>query len=365
MLKPRKHLLELVPYQMADLSGPPGKELIQLAQNESAVPPSLAALEAYREASREIRLYPESDLPKLHKALAEVHGLNSEQIHCGSGSMELISLLTRIYLGPGDSAVTSKYSYLFFRTCSHIAEASVRLAPEADLTVDVDALLKAVRDDTRIVFVVNPGNPTGSLIPKTELVRLRDALPDDVLLIVDEAYSEFVAEAEYAPVFDLVERGNVAVLRTFSKIYGLAGQRIAWGYFPPEVVDLLQRIQIPGNIPGSALAMALAALRDQAYVQEMRTWTAKLRDGFSVALRELGLDACPSHTNFVLVRFADVAEAESARNALYQEGIVVRTMGGYGLPHCLRISLGTEPQMEFVTETLKRWVEQTRKQEER
>ncbi len=363
MLKPHKHLLEVAPYQRADLSGPPGKELIQLAQNESSKPPCTAALKAYREACHDIQLYPETHFQDLQIAIAEVHGLDADQIHCGSGSMELISVLTQAYLGPAYSAVTSEYSYMFFRTCAQIADASVKIAPETDLAVDVDALLNAVQDNTRIVFVVNPGNPTGSYIQKAELVQLRDALPDNVLLIVDEAYAEYVSEAEYEPVFNLVKRGNVVVLRTFSKIYGLAGQRIAWGCFPPEVVEMFRRIQIPGNIPGSALAMAQAAVRDQVYVRKLRIESAKLRASFSLSLAEVGVETCPSQTNFVLVRFTDSAEVKSARIALYQEGIIVRPMEDYGLPHCLRISLGTEPQMQFVADTLKRWKGESRKQE--
>jgi histidinol-phosphate/aromatic aminotransferase/cobyric acid decarboxylase-like protein len=229
-LPPNPHVAALAPYALADLSAPPGKRLISLAQNESALPPSPGAMEAARAALTDARLYPDPDWCELREAIAWVHGLDPASILCGCGSMELIGALAAAYLGPGNRALTTAYGYLFFRTAARLAGAEIDLAPETGLTVDIDALLGAVRPYTRIVFVANPGNPTGTRITRADLLRLRDRLPGDVLLVIDEAYGEF-ADMPGEAMFDLAARGDTVVLRTFSKVYGLAAMRVGWGCF--------------------------------------------------------------------------------------------------------------------------------------
>ncbi|MEM7342812.1 MAG: histidinol-phosphate transaminase [Chloroflexota bacterium] len=355
MPDPRPHLLKLAPYILPDTSAPEGKRQLQLAQNESALGPSLQALAAAQDALLTGRLYPDSDFTALRTAIAEIYDLTPTQILCGCGSIELIALLTAAYLRPGDRVVTSQYSYLFFRTASKVADAQIIAVPEPTLTVEVDALLAAIQPDTRIVFVANPGNPSGTFIPRAELVKLRQNLPDDILLIIDEAYAEYVPEAQYEPLFDLVALGNTVILRTFSKIYGLAGLRVGWGYFPPDILDILRRIQMPSSISLIAQAAATAAVRDQQFIAQVRQETAEVREWFTQALADLGLNPQPSLGNFVLCRLPSSEAAFDLSENLRAEGIVVRVMKGYDLPNCIRITLGTRDQMEDVVAALQQY----------
>jgi histidinol-phosphate aminotransferase len=302
------------------------------------------------------RFYADSDWHDLRAAIAEVHGLAPARILCSAGSMELIQALALAYLGPGRRALSPAHGYLFFRTAAQLAGAEVDLAPETDLTVDVDALLTALRPETRVVFVANPGNPTGTRIGRAELVRLRDGLPDDVLLVIDEAYGEF-ADTLGDAAFDLTERGNTVVLRTFSKVYGLAGMRIGWGVFPMASAADLRKVQNPGSVSAVSLAAAAAAMRDQAYMRRVRDETAERRDRFAGSLRQLGLIVPTSHTNFVLIRFASAEAAQRANQALRARGVVLRPMGGYGLADCLRATIGSEDDMQLVRDALAAWLD--------
>jgi len=354
-LRPNPHIAALAPYGLADLSAPPGKRLISLAQNESAMPPCPGAVEAAGAALADARLYPDPDWRELRAAIAGIHGLNPKLILCGCGSMELIGALAAAYLGSDDRALTTTYGYLFFRTATRLAGAEIDLAPEAELTVDVDALLSMVRPDTRIVFVANPGNPTGTRIARADLLRLRDGLPGDVLLIIDEAYGEF-ADVPGEAMFDLAARGNTVILRTFSKVYGLAGMRIGWGVFPPKIAEQLRKILNPNNITTASQAAAAAAMRDQAHMRSVRDETADRRDRFAAEMRGLGLGVPESHSNFALLRFASAEAARAADQALRAEGILMRPMGGYGLADCLRATIGTEADMQIARDILATWI---------
>jgi histidinol-phosphate aminotransferase len=354
-LHPDPHIAALAPYALADLSAPPGKRLIALAQNESAVPPSPNALKAARSALTDARLYPDPDWRELRAAIASIHGLDPEHILCGSGSMELIGVLASAYLGPGARALTTAYGYLFFRTATRLAGAEIDLAPETGLTVNIDALLAELRSDTRIVFVANPANPTGTRIARANLIRLRDSLPDNVLLVIDEAYGEF-ADTPGEAMFNLAARGNTVILRTFSKVYGLAGMRVGWGVFPTEIAGQLRKVLNPNNISAASQAAASAAIRDQAYMRRVRDETADRRDRFAAEMRGLGLSVPESHTNFVLLRFASTKAARAADKALRAEGIVMRPMGGYGLADCLRATIGTEADMQMARDILATWI---------
>jgi histidinol-phosphate aminotransferase len=354
-LHPDPHIAALAPYALADLSAPPGKRLIALAQNESAVPPSPNALKAARSALTDARLYPDPDWRELRAAIASIHGLDPEHILCGSGSMELIGVLASAYLGPGARALTTAYGYLFFRTATRLVGAEIDLAPETGLTVNIDALLAELRSDTRIVFVANPANPTGTRIARANLIRLRDSLPDNVLLVIDEAYGEF-ADTPGEAMFNLAARGNTVILRTFSKVYGLAGMRVGWGVFPTEIAGQLRKVLNPNNISAASQAAASAAIRDQAYMRRVRDETADRRDRFAAEMRGLGLSVPESHTNFVLLRFASTEAARAADKALRAEGIVMRPMGGYGLADCLRATIGTEADMQMARDILATWI---------
>lgn len=351
MIAPKPHIAAMAPYALADLTLPAGKRPVSLAQNESALAPSPKALAAARDALAAARLYPDPDWTVLRAAIARVHGLDPERILCGAGSMELIAGLLRCYAGPGDRVLSSRYGYAFFRTAALAAGADYVTAPEDDFTVSVDALLAAAGPATRVVCLANPGNPTGTRIPRREVARLRDGLDDGILLLIDEAYGEF-ADGPGEATFDLVARGDTVVLRSFSKAYGLAGLRAGWGVFPPAIAAELRKLLSPNNVSAVTQAAAAAAMDDQAHMLTVRDETAARRDAFAEHARRLGLRVPASHTNFVLLRFADAAAAARADRSLRAEGVLLRGMAGYGLADCLRATIGGAAQMDLAAGAL-------------
>ncbi len=357
MLRPRTHLRHLTPYELPARSAKSGVEPLQLAQNENYAAASEHAIFAAREACAESSRYPDPDATGLRSAIADLHGLQSEKIVCARGAMELISLLAAGYLEPGSDVVTSEFGYMYFRSAAELAGARVIEAPEPGFIVDSAAIARSVTDSTRLVFLANPGNPTGSFLPKSALAELRRLLPDSVVLVIDEAYAEFVEPNRYRSCFDMVEEGATVVLRTFSKIYGLAGLRVGWGYFPLEIASLVRVVQQPNGVTGPSQAAATAAIRDQRHVDELRARTITIRNDFARSLRALGFNPLPSEGNFVLVGFDSPSATASADAHLRTDAIVVRGMNGYRLPECLRITLGTEEQMQRVVCSLERWVE--------
>ena len=346
----------MAPYALPDLSVPEGKRPVLLAQNESAFPPSPRAISAAANAMTTARFYADSNWTNLRAVIAEVHALDPTGLLIGAGSMELIQTLGLAYLGPDDRALSTVHGYLFFRTVAQLAGAGLVLAPEPELTVDVDALLAAFEPGMRMVFVANPGNPTGTRIDRADLVRLRAGLPENVILVIDEAYGEF-ADTPAETTFDLPGRGNTVILRTFSKVYGLAGMRIGWGLFPQAIAVEMRKVQNPGSVTSASLAAAAAAMRDQAYMRQVRDQTAKRRHRFTAAMRQLGLTVPNSHTNFVLIRFASPAAAASAEKALRAEGVLLRAMGGYGLADCLRATIGSSEDMDKARDVIAAWIE--------
>ena len=278
-----------------------------------------------------------------------------DRVWCGAGSTTLLYLLATFYLESGRSAVSSQYGYQYFQMATRLNDAQASIAPEPGFTVSVDNLLAAVRPDTSLVFLANPGNPTGTYLSRAEIERLRRNLRDDILLLLDEAYSEYVDEAHYTPNFDLVDQGNTAVVRTFSKVYGLAGLRVGWGYFPAETMQLLRQVKIPNNVATLSVGAAEIAVQDQAHVQQVRAANLAAREQFTDQLEELGLAPIRSQTSFVLCQFSSAAEAGKCLAYLRAEGIVVRPMGMYALPDYLRFSIGTSEQMDRVAHALAAW----------
>lgn len=350
-LRPNPHIETLAPYALADTRVPHGITPVLLAQNEHPLPPSSQAIAAAEAALGEARLYPDPDFRALRMAIAEVHGLQPDTILCGAGSMELIAAIALTYLGPGRSALMPEHGYRFFHTAAKIAGAEVDLAPERGLTVDTGALLRALTPATRVVFVANPGNPTGTVLPADDLRHLRAALPGEVLLVIDEAYGEF-APAEAGHLFDLVDMGATVILRTFSKAYGLAGLRVGWGCFPPAVATVVRRVLNPNNVSGPSLAAAAAAMRDQPWMLRTRDEVAARRDRIAALLRGRGIPVPASSTNFLLLPFADAAVATAVDARLRAAGIVLRPLGGYGLGHCLRATVGSEAEMAMLAAAL-------------
>jgi len=354
-LVPRPGILDITPYIGGEAKADGFKRPIRLASNESALGPSPQAVAAYRALAGEIHRYPEGNAEELREALGRRHRLDPARIVCGAGSDELITLLLRCYAGPGDEVLYSRHGFLMYPINAMAVGATPVATPERQLTTDVDALLARVTDRTRIIFIANPNNPTGTYLSAQELSRLHAALPPSVLLAIDAAYSEFVNRNDYEPGIALVNRAdNVVMLRTFSKIYALAGLRLGWAYCPPAIADVLNRVRSPFNVGSAAQAAGIAAIEDVESFNRARAHNDQWLPWFSERLTALGLVLTPSVANFVLAHFPDDPKknADAAFGFLQSRGILTRKMGAYGLPECLRITIGTGSEMETAAERL-------------
>ncbi len=352
--RPLRHIEALAPYQLADLTGMEGRKPVLLSQNENAARPSELAIRAALDAVQEANRYPEGDAATLRNAIGWAEGVPADRIICANGSMELIALLAQCYLGPEDEAVVSEYGYLFFRSAVQAVGARPVIAPEAGLRSDIEAMLRAVGPKTRLMFLANPNNPTGSLLSGDEVRRLRAALRSDVILVLDGAYSEYVEDPAYDAGAELVSStANTAMLRTFSKIHGLAGLRVGWGYFPPGIADILNRVRLPNAISAPAIAGAAAAIADREHVAGLRRDNLAFRTWFEGELRALGLLVHASNGNFSLVSFASPDEARETDAFLRARNIFVRPMAGYGLAHCLRVTIGAREELAAVLAALR------------
>lgn len=353
--RPRQSVENLPPYAYAPTTVPGVVRIIQLGQNELCLGPSPRVSEAIARYVGTYQDYGDPAYEALRGAIAEVHGVDPARLMIGAGSVELMSYLAMAYLGTGDAAVCSKCGYKYFENVAMMAGARVVHAAERAFHVDVAAMREAVTPETRLVFLVNPGNPTGTTISGREIRRLRSDLPAEILLIVDEAYGEFGADGESA--LRLAAQGqNVVVLRTFSKAYGLAALRIGWGYGPPEVLATLDKIRPANSVSPLSIAAAAAAMHDQDYLAQTVAQVVSLRESLRGDLAAMGLDPQPAGGNFVLVRFPDSwpVSASAAFEALRAQGIIVRPMAGFGIPDALRITIGTLEEMAILTEALDR-----------
>ena len=361
MLTPRPGIMKISPYVGGESALDGQQRIIKLSSNEGALGPSPKAMAAYTAEAANLHRYPDGGANRLRDAIGAHFGLDAEQIVCGNGSDELISMLCRAYAGPDDEILYSEHGFLMYPISAHTVGATPVSAPETDLTANVDALLAAVTDRTRIVFLANPNNPTGTYLPKDEVARLRAGLPDRTLLVIDAAYAEFVSRNDYDPGNELVDAcDNVVMTRTFSKVFGLGALRLGWAYGPPHIMDVLNRLRGPFNTTAAAQAAGVAALEDTDFLERSlqhnettRSWFMSQIDGMS------GVTAVPSRGNFVLVRFRDQTTAEGADMALKSSGIIVRRMGGYGLPDSLRISIGQTDEMEICVSALRQYIEST------
>ncbi|WP_208103346.1 histidinol-phosphate transaminase [Rubellimicrobium sp. CFH 75288] len=325
--------------------------VLKLSSNENPLGPPEAAREAFARAARDLHRYPSTDHAELRAAIGEVWGLDPGRIVCGVGSDEIITFLCQAYAGPGDEVIHTEHGFLMYRISALAAGATPVEVPERDRTTDVDAILAACTARTRLVFVANPNNPTGTMIGEAELRRLAEGLPEGALLVLDGAYAEYV-EGYDAGAALIAGRDNVVMTRTFSKIYGLGGLRVGWGYGPRAVIDVLNRVRGPFNLSTAALMAAEAAVRDRAWVTRCRAENARWRDWLARTLAEMGVPSDVSTANFVLARFADPAEAEACDAHLRSEGIIVRRVAGYKLPHCLRITVGDEASCRRVAHAI-------------
>jgi histidinol-phosphate aminotransferase len=351
---PGPGILDIAPYVGGDAKLEGVERPIRLASNESALGPSPKAIAAYRALSGEIHRYPDGGAEELRHALGEHYDLDPARIVCGAGSDELIGLLLRAYAGPDTEVLYSRHGFLMYPIGAQTVGATPVAAPERDLTADVDAILARVTPRTRIVFIANPNNPTGTYLSISEMARLHAGLPSHVVLAIDAAYAEFVNRNDYEPGVKLVDKSdNVVMLRTFSKIFALAGLRLGWGYFPPAIADVLNRVRGPFNVSAAALAAGVAALNDTEALAKARVHNDRWQPWLNERLAALGLDPTPSVGNFVLPHFPDGSHnADAAFGFLQSRGILARKMGGYGLPQHIRITVGTGEENEKVAATL-------------
>lgn len=357
MISSVKHISVMSPYALANMNPPPGKPLISLSQNESLRPPSPLVAEAVASVLGTGHLYPDPDWLNLRSALSKLHSIPEEGILCGNGSMELIASLGQAFADERNAVLAPAHAYPFFRTVTQMARARFDVASEKDGCVSVDALIAAVKSDTRIVFVANPGNPTGTRIPRSELVRLRESLPSKTLLVIDEAYGEF-ADHLKEPMFELVARGDTIVLRTFSKAYSLAGMRVGWGLFPTNIAQELRKVMNPNNISAVGQAAATAALADQAYMIETCKQTTSLRDGLRKRLVNAGLNVPNSFTNFLLLPMGSPDKTHRINEALRARGVFLRPQGVVGLNDCLRATIGVADHLDIAAELLENWAKE-------
>ena len=353
--EPRPGISDIAPYVPGRAALEGATTLIKLSSNETPFGPSPRAVEAYLEAVRSLSRYPDGSARSLREAIGKLYGLDPARIVCGAGSDELLNLLAQAYLGPGDEAIYSEHGFLVYKIAIMGAGAKPVVAPEKNLTADVDAILKRVTPATRIVFIANPNNPTGTYLAIDEVRRLRAGLPEDVLCVLDAAYAEYVRANDYEAGIELVATTqNTVMTRTFSKIYGLASLRLGWAYCPPAIADALNRIRGPFNVSGPAIASGIAALSDLAHVDASVAHNEIWRERMREALSGLGLNVTPSAANFLLVHFPgkNGHSAAEADRFLHTKHIIVRKVEEYGFPEALRFTIGTEADNLAVLDAL-------------
>lgn len=344
-LQPKPGILDISPYVGGRAPAPGTAGAVKLSSNESALGPSPEAVAAFTAAAGQLQIYPEGSAHVLRDAIAGLHGLNPDRIVCGNGSDELLTLLANAYLRPGDEVLFSAHAFVVYRIAALANSAVPVSVPETDLHADVDALLGAVSPRTRLVYIANPNNPTGSYLSSAELRRLHTGLPSSTLLVIDAAYAEYVKRNDYEAGIELVSQfENVVMTRTFSKIYGLAGLRVGWAFCPASVADALHRIRGPFNVSVPAQRAAVAALHDRRHFEASVAHNDKWKTWLTERIRATGLRVDDSVGNFVLIHFSANGDhtTKAADAFLTARGLILRGVANYGLPHCLRLTVGSE-----------------------
>lgn len=359
--QPRAGVLDIAAYVPGKSKGTHGKTVHKLSSNETPLGASPKAKAAIETVAQNLELYPDGAANELRDAIAETYGLHPDRIICGAGSDEILSFLAYAYLGQGDEAIYSEHGFLIYDIAIRAAGATPVVAPETDLKTDVDAILARVTGKTKMVFIANPNNPTGTYLPFEEVKRLHEGLPAHVLLVLDAAYGEYVRKNDYESGIELAATSNnVVMTRTFSKVYGLANLRIGWGFGPSHIIDALNRVRGPFNVSGMAIAAGIAAVQDREFLTRAVEHNDEWLPWVTEELEKLGLKVTPSVGNFVLVHFPDEdgKRAADADAYLLEHGCVLRQVANYGLPNALRMTVGSEEANRFVVEHLKKFLGQ-------
>jgi histidinol-phosphate aminotransferase len=350
---PRPSILSVEPYVGGESKIPGVNRIIKLSSNEGAFGPPPSAAEAIRAMAAEAHRYPDGGAKALREAIGARFGLDPARIVVGNGSDELLALLILAYGGEGTELVMSAHGFLMYDITGRWAGCRIIKVPERNLTADVDGMLAATGPRTRLVFLANPNNPTGSILPQAEVERLRAGLRDDILLVLDSAYAEYVTRPDYDAGARLVDAsGSTVMTRTFSKIFGLGGMRLGWCYAPAPVVDVLGRVRGPFNVNAAAMAAGIAAVTEAGWVERSVAHNTEWRGKVAAALGAAGIGVWPSEGNFLLADFGTGPKARAADDALKARGLIVRAMASYGLPQCLRITIGTAEECTLVTDAL-------------
>jgi len=353
MVKPRPEILGISPYVGGESTLAGVNRVVKLSSNEGAFGTPPSAQEAFRRLAGELHRYPDGSALALRRAIGRRFELDPDRIVCGSGSDDLIYQLCLAYGGHGRDLIMSEHGFSVYAIAGTYAGSRVIKAPDRELATDIDAILAAVSPSTRLVFIANPNNPTGSMVTAKEMARLRRALPPEVMLVIDAAYAEYVDRPDYDPGIALVDAGdNTVMTRTFSKIFGLGGMRLGWAYAPPAVVDVLNRVRMPFNVNVAVQAAGIAALTEPGWVERGRLHNAEQRARLTASLTAVGIKVWPSEGNFVLADFATPDRAAAADAFMRRWGVIARGVGGYGLPHCLRITIGTAEEVSLAADAL-------------
>ena len=353
--QPRPGVLDIDAYVPGKSKAPGVAKVFKLSSNESPLGPSPKAAAAYREAAGNLQDYPDGGSTELRQAIGRTFGLDPNRIVCGAGSDELLNLIAQAYLRDGDEAVYTEHGFLMYPIYASGHGAKPIKVAEKDYTANVDAILAAVNDKTRLVFIANPNNPTGTYVAFDEIKRLHQALPPRVILVLDAAYAEYVQRNDYEAGIELVATSeNVVMCRTFSKIHGLAAVRLGWLYGPAHIVDALNRIRSPFNVNTPAMRAGIAAIEDSVHVEKSVAHNSRWLPWLSEEIGKLGLKVTPSVANFVLIHFPQDKgrTAADADAFLTERGLILRRVAGYGLPNALRLTVGTEEANRLVVKAL-------------
>ncbi len=352
---PKSGIMDINAYIPGKSAAPAGVKLHKLSANETPLGPSPTAKTAFAELANCLEDYPDGSSNELREAISKTHGINSDNILCGNGSDECLSLMAQCYLSKGDEAIYTEHGFLVYKIAILAAGATPIVAKENDATADVDAIINCISDKTRMIFIANPNNPTGTYLPMSEVRRLHAALPNNVILVLDAAYAEYVRRNDYESGIELVsDNENVVMTRTFSKIHGLAALRVGWLYGPEHIIDTLNRVRGPFNVNAAALAAATAAIADRSNVDAAIVHNEKWLAWTTDQLTKIGLKVTPSVGNFILIHFKDTPGkgAKDADDYLTQRGFVLRLVAPYGFDNAIRMTIGSEEACRGVVQCL-------------